>query len=215
MCIRDRVRLEERSHLLKSTYAEIDLYLQKLEIPSNESRKLSLIWFLWLPLAIQIASKRAHLGRNFIQGILGGQGVGKSTLAKILNLLLTELGYQVAIISIDDLYLTYAERQELQKVEPYLIWRGPPGTHDIQLGIEVLDRCLETERDTPILLPRFNKSAYEGKGDRTSPKEINSVDIVLFEGWFVGVQPIKDNTFTNPPAPILTTENIQLSLIHI
>ena len=138
-----RLRLEARSHLLKTAYEEIHLCLQTLDLDHNESLKLTLIWYLWLPLAIQIATKRKNLERNIIQGILGGQGVGKSTLAKILSLLLTQLGYQVAIISIDDLYLTYAERQELQAVEPSLIWRGPPGTHDVSLGIAVLDQCLD------------------------------------------------------------------------
>lgn len=206
-----RERIEKRSHLLNLAYTKICLHLQTIAIASNESKKLALIWHLWLPLALQIASKRQNLKRNIVQGILGGQGVGKSTLAKILHLLLTELGYQVAIISIDDLYLTYAERQQLQKVEPSLIWRGPPGTHDIQLGIEVLDRCLETKSNAPILLPRFNKSAYDGKGDRTSPQQIKSVDIVLFEGWFIGVQPIAEGSFDKPPAPISTTENIQFA----
>jgi len=206
-----RVCLEARSHLLNTSYREIHLCLQTLDLVQNESLKLTLLWYLWLPLAIQIATKRQNLERNIIQGILGGQGVGKSTLAKIVSLLLTHLGYQVAIISIDDLYLTYAERIELQKVEPSLIWRGPPGTHDLNLGIEILDQCLETERTEPIWLPRFDKSAYDGSGDRTSPTKINSVDIVLFEGWFIGVQPIAENTFDTALAPISTPEDIQFA----
>ncbi len=206
-----RLRLEERSHLLTSAYDEIKLHLQTLGIAQEESRKLTLLWYLWLPLAIQIASKRQNLDRTLIQGILGGQGVGKSTLAKLLNLLLIHLGYQVATISIDDLYLTYAERQELQRVEPALIWRGPPGTHDVNLGIAVLDQCSETKRTEPILLPRFDKSAYDGSGDRTLPNPINSVDIVLFEGWMIGVQTISESAFESAPKPISTPEQIQFA----
>ena len=61
------------------------------------------------------------------------------------------------------------------------------------------------------MLPRFDKSAYAGNGDRISPKKINSVDIVLFEGWFIGVQPIAESTFDKAPAPISTPENIQFA----
>lgn len=207
-----RMRLEARSHLLKQADRDLNLCLQALEISRDKFQKLTLIWHLWLPLAIQIASKRQALQRNLIQGILGGQGVGKSTLAKILSLLLTHLGYQVATISIDDLYLTYAERQKLKAIEPDLIWRGPPGTHDVNLGIEVLDQCLETGRTEPIWLPRFDKSAYAGQGDRTSPQAINSVDIVLFEGWFIGVQPVAESSFQSAPEPISNPTAIEFAI---
>ncbi|MFM2313125.1 MAG: hypothetical protein RLZZ04_2401, partial [Cyanobacteriota bacterium] len=92
---------------------------------------------LWLPVALDLASARRELNRTFIQGILGGQGTGKSTLCEILQVILSYLGFSAASLSLDDLYLTYVERQELQQREPSLIWRGPPGTHDLALGLEV------------------------------------------------------------------------------
>jgi glycerate kinase (EC 2.7.1.31) len=57
-----------------------------------------------------------------------------------LTLILGKLGYSTVSLSLDDLYKTYADRQQLQKADPRLIWRGPPGTHDLELGIAVLDR---------------------------------------------------------------------------
>lgn len=160
------------------------------------------LWHLWLPLALQLVRDRTSLQRPLIQGILGGQGTGKSTLAAILKLILTGLGYPTLNLSLDDLYKTYAERQQLRQADPRLIWRGPPGTHDLALGIAVLDRLRNAE--TEIAIPRFDKSAYGGEGDRTQPEIVSQIEIILFEGWFVGVKPIDPIAFDNPPSPIHT-----------
>lgn len=161
------------------------------------------LWNLWLPLAIQLSEFRQQLGRPLIQGILGGQGTGKTTLTRYLTIILHQLGYSTVSISLDDLYKTYAERQHLRVQDPRLIWRGPPGTHDIQLGIDVLDQ-LRQPQGHPIQIPRFDKSAWDGAGDRTKPEVVEGADIVLFEGWFVGVRPIDSAVFDNAPAPIIT-----------
>ena len=166
---------------------------------------------LWLPIALDLASKGRELDRTLVQGILGGQGVGKSTLCQILKQILNYLGFSVATLSIDDLYLTYAEREALRQQDPRLIWRGPPGTHDVNLGIEVIDRCWNSDNGTKILMPRFDKSAFNGAGDRTVPEAISKPDILLFEGWFVGVQPIAETCFDCPPAPIITAEDIEFA----
>ena len=166
---------------------------------------------LWLPIALNLATKRKELDRTLIQGILGSQGTGKTTLCIILRLILNYLGFSVATLSIDDLYLTYAERQALQQQDPRLIWRGPPGTHDVNLGLKIIEQCLTGDNTSKILMPRFDKSAFNGAGDRTTPEAVNKPDILLFEGWFVGVRPIKEDCFNNPPAPILTSEDIQFA----
>jgi D-glycerate 3-kinase len=167
---------------------------------------------LWLPTALDLATARQKLDRALIQGILGGQGTGKSTLCLILKLVLNQLGYTVACLSIDDLYLTYPERKKLQQQDPRLIWRGPPGTHDVNLGLQVIEQCLQKDNNTPILLPRFDKSAFNGSGDRAKPEAISKPDILLFEGWFVGVRPIEETCFTDPPPPINTPEDQQFAL---
>jgi D-glycerate 3-kinase len=168
---------------------------------------------LWLPVALNLATAQQKLNRTFIQGILGGQGTGKSTLCLILKLILNYLGFEVANLSLDDLYLTHAQRQELQLKNPRLIWRGPPGTHDIALGLKVIEQCLQGDSGTKISMPRFNKSAYEGSGDRldSDSEEIAKPDILLFEGWFVGVQPVKEDCFERCPEPIITPEDRQFA----
>ncbi len=190
--------------------------------PLKSTVFLETLWNLWLPLAIQLSTEKQRLNRPLIQGILGGQGTGKTTLCEVLRLILKKLGYSTISLSLDDLYKTYADRQQLQKTDPRLIWRGPPGTHDIDLGISVLDKLRTTPTpelaavDHPkIEIPRFDKSAYGGAGDRSQPELISGADIVLFEGWFVGVHPSADarlNEFlAAAPFPIVTDADCQFA----
>lgn len=173
-----------------------------------ETCPLELLWQLWLPLAMQLVSWHQQINqpdvarRPLIQGILGGQGTGKTTLASILSQILQQWGLQLCQISIDDLYLPYVDRLQLQQQDPRFRWRGPPGTHDVQLGLAVLQQLRNGQ--FPVTVPRFDKSAWQGKGDRTAPETISHVDIVLFEGWFVGVQPIDAAAFETAPFPINT-----------
>lgn len=171
---------------------------------------------LWLPVALDLAIARKELNRTFVQGILGGQGTGKSTLCEILQVILSYLGFSTGNLSLDDLYLTYVERQELQQREPSLIWRGPPGTHDLALGLEVIKQCLDEDYTAQISLPRFDKSLHQGEGDRTTPETIDKPDVLLFEGWFVGAQPIDIDKalFDNSPPPIVTEADRQFAIAN-
>ncbi|MGH8000006.1 MAG: glycerate kinase [Brasilonema sp.] len=160
---------------------------------------------LCLSLAKELVSDRQQLGRPLIQGILGGQGTGKTTMCNLLCQTLTQLGYRTLSLSLDDLYKTYDERLALKQKDSRLIWRGPPGTHDVELGLKVLHQIRQCK--TPVAIPRFDKSLHSGAGDRTTPEIVENVDIVLFEGWFVGVRPIDPTVFDTAPPPILTDED--------
>ncbi|MBE8969298.1 glycerate kinase [Nostocales cyanobacterium LEGE 12452] len=196
--------IERRSHLLKSVFPAFSEFCQAtLQVQPQEI--LQVLWNLWLPLGIKLASQRQQLGRPLIQGILGGQGTGKTTMSKILILILDHLGYRTVSLSLDDLYKTYSDRLLLTQQDPRLIWRGPPGTHDIDLGLNVLDQIRQSQN--PVILPRFDKSAFGGAGDRTTSEMVTDVDIVLFEGWFVGVRPINADVFDTAQPPIVTDED--------
>lgn len=162
------------------------------------------LWTLWLPLAMQLADARRALGRPFVQGVLGGQGMGKTTLATMLEVILAQLGYRTIGLSIDDLYKTHADRLRLKAADSRFIRRGPPGTHDIELGLETLDRLRQADATEFIAIPRFDKSLWQGDGDRTEPEIVSGVDIILFEGWFVGARPVEPSAFDHPPDPIVT-----------
>ena len=169
-----------------------------------DSVPLMTVWQLWIPLALQLDDTQKNLDRPLVQGILGGQGTGKTTLGSVLSLILEQLGQTVCSISIDDIYKTYADRCTLQKNDPRLIWRGPPGTHDVELGLKVLKDIKLVDPSRVIEVPRFDKSAWNGAGDRTHPESVSGVSIVLFEGWFTGARPINATCFNDAPDPIVT-----------
>lgn len=194
--------VEQRSLSLRAIYPALKSTGDRLF--EDFTPHLSTLWMVWLPLAQRLANQRQQIERPLIQGILGGQGTGKTTLGILLTAILQSLGYQAITWSLDDLYKTYHDRQILQHQEPDLIWRGPPGTHDIDLGIQVLDQLRQPPLNQPILLPRFDKSLQGGLGDRTTPEAVMDIDVVLFEGWFVGVKPIQPEVFDHPPDPIRT-----------
>ncbi len=201
-----QAEIEERSQLFLQVHSQVWQLCQSLGF-RDSNYTFALLWQLWLPLAQQLAREREQLDRTLIQGILGGQGTGKTTLAAVVRNILAHLGFTSIAISIDDLYKTYEARQQLQQEDPRLIWRGPPGTHDVELGIEILDQFLEPNRVESILVPRFDKSLMNGAGDRTKPESTPAVDIVLFEGWFIGTRPVETSIFENLLYPIKTEED--------
>jgi len=212
--------LDARAALLQKVVRTIESEAsvrEAMPLPGVWSDWIVLLWALWLPLAQQLDRQQRALGRPFIQGILGGQGTGKTTLSKMLQLILRQLGQETVPLSIDDLYLTYAERQALLKADERLIWRGPPGTHDVALGLETLAAMRSAAGET-VSVPQFDKSLFEGQGDRTSPQIGSAPTIVLFEGWFVGAQPLSADVFSqdafrqgNLPHPIVTEADRQFA----
>lgn len=139
------------------------------------------------PLAARIAGWTAEARAPLVVGICGPQGSGKSTLTALVAGLLAARGLKIATLSIDDLYLTKAERKRLaREVHPLLATRGVPGTHDPALGLSVLDAL---GRPGPVALPRFDKAADDRAPLTGWPRVEGPVDVVLLEGWCVGARP--------------------------
>ncbi|MBD2301839.1 glycerate kinase [Nostoc sp. FACHB-190] len=195
------VMIQARSQLLKSVLPDFRQFYQT-NLRADYEAMLAVLWDLWLPLGMKLAAHRQSLNRPLIQGILGVQGTGKTTMCQVLSLILQQLGYRSLSWSLDDLYKTYSDRLILVQQDPRLIWRGPPRTHDVDLGLNVLEQIRQGE--TSVTVPRFDKSLYAGAGDRTTPEIVTNIDIVLFEGWFVGVRPIDPKAFEITPPPIIT-----------
>ncbi|KFY73160.1 hypothetical protein V499_06733 [Pseudogymnoascus sp. VKM F-103] len=136
----------------------------------------------------------------FFIGINGVQGVGKSTLVSLLlSTLHDDCNLVTEIISLDDLYLTHADQVALAEANPsnpLIQHRGEPGTHDIPLA-----RCLFTNlrAQTETSIPRYDKSAFNGQGDRTStPLRVNEpskrkLQVIILEGWSVGFRALSDS----------------------
>ena len=139
-----------------------------------------------------------------VVGIGGAQGSGKSTVAQAIALQMAAAGLSTEVVSLDDLYLFKRRRRQLaDTMHPLLSTRGPPGTHDPGLGVEIIQRL---RSGAPVRMPRFDKIAddHDEWAARAAP-----VDIVLFEGWCVGARPQAPETLPIPVNDLEATEDLQ------
>ena len=143
-----------------------------------------------------LRTARASPATPPVFAITGLQGSGKSTLAEQVAARARGEGLRVAVLSLDDLYLTRAQRQRLAvEVHPLLATRGPPGTHDVALGCRVLDALRHGEG---VMLPRFDKLADDRAPDDAWTRIDGRVDLVLFEGWCLKAAPEDDAALATP-----------------
>lgn len=133
--------------------------------------------------------------RPLIVGICGSQGSGKSTLSRRLAEHFEEGGVRVAVLSLDDLYLSREARVRLaDSVSPMFATRGVPGTHDVALGEAVLDAL---KAGWPVHLPRFDKASDQPAPQGDWPL-VEGADLILFEGWCIGAIPQADYELREP-----------------
>lgn len=141
--------------------------------------------------------------RPFVIGISGPQGSGKSylTLNLVANLQKLYPSLNIVQFLMDDLYLSHKNQEELSRQartedNPLLQGRGLPGTHDVELGLEIFrhltgsreagmvsntpkespaiylsNKSLQESVDpdfhgSPLKIPVYDKSAFCGEGDR-------------------------------------------------
>ncbi|XP_010249888.1 PREDICTED: D-glycerate 3-kinase, chloroplastic-like [Nelumbo nucifera] len=131
-------------------------------------------------------------------GFSAPQGCGKTTLVFALDYLFRCTGRKSATVSIDDFYLTAEDQDKLREENPgnaLLEFRGNSGSHDLQFSIETLTALSKlTKEGMQMKLPRYDKSAYGGRGDRADPSTWPDVEgpltVVLFEGWMLGFKPL-------------------------
>ena len=117
----------------------------------------------------------------------GSQGSGKSTLGKLLKLVIEKFyKKKVMLLSIDDYYLSKNQRLKLsKKIHPLLLTRGVPGTHDIKALKYHINQF--QNQNFPISTPIFNKLKDDISKKR---KVIHNAQILLLEGWCCGSVPI-------------------------
>ncbi len=136
-------------------------------------------------LADRATTWAAEHGPALVVGVSGPQGSGKTTACADAAARLESRGLRTAVLALDDLYLPRRDRERLaHEVHPLLLTRGPPGTHDAALGLRLLDAMRE---GGAVALPRFSKAADDRLRETASFKGL--ADVVLFEGWCVGVRP--------------------------
>lgn len=143
-----------------------------------------------------IAARAQTTPRPFVVGLCGSQGSGKSTLSHRWQQALTARGLRTVTLSLDDVYLTRAQRQALaRRVHPLFLTRGVPGTHDVPLTLHTIE-ALGGQGEAVV--PRFDKA----RDDRHPASEWSRIDapvqVILFEGWCIGAVPQPDAALATP-----------------
>jgi D-glycerate 3-kinase len=172
----------------------IDALIRSQALPAAYRQMVDLIH---RPVAERIAQRRAELGRSIVVALCGSQGSGKSTMASFLKTLLEARGLTAAILSLDDTYLTRPEREQLARdVHPLLRTRGAPGTHDVGLGMALIDALSNGVAE--VSMPRFDKAEDTRAPASAWTRLASPVDVILFEGWCVGAIPQGDAALAEP-----------------
>ncbi|KAK2984892.1 hypothetical protein RJ640_008657 [Escallonia rubra] len=157
--------------------------------------------FLWCEQKVSLHRSKFKEGENIpplVIGFSAPQGCGKTTLVFALDYLFRVIGRNCATISIDDFYLTAEEQAKLREKYPrnaLLELRGNAGSHDLSLSVETLTALGKLSKEgMKMKLPRYDKSAFSGRGNRADPSTWPEIEgplaVVLFEGWMLGFKPL-------------------------
>ncbi|TMO53373.1 kinase [Pseudoalteromonas phenolica] len=150
----------------------------------------------------QVVSKQKG---PFCLAINGAQGSGKSTLSAYLKAYLDSQGITTEIVSLDDFYLSKAQRVErATQYHPLFNVRGVPGTHDISFAIEQVKRFKNSE---DFILPRFNKAIDEPYSTDRWLYCKNKPKVLIFEGWCLGLLPQSEAQLNIPMNNLETTQD--------
>lgn len=156
----------------------------------------------YLPVCAWLAATQQEGAR--VVALNGPQGAGKSTLCAAAVEALGAVGLRAVTVSIDDFYLPYEAQRALaarHPGNPYLEFRGYPGTHNVALGAATLD-ALRADDGRGVRVPVYDKSAHGGRGDRAPEAQWRALrgpfDLVLIEGWMLGFAPVAPDALPDP-----------------
>ena len=175
-------------------------FLSSQEVMSEPFRdKLGQLNKFYLPISKMIKDEYLKKKTTKIIGLTGGQGTGKSTISNILKIILKEAyKLETVIFSIDDFYKTLNERKIMsEKTSSLFQTRGVPGTHDTKM----LYQCIKNMKKMnfkKIIIPKFDKSIDDRFPKKRWLKIKTKPNIVIFEGWCVGVAAQKKKDLINP-----------------
>ena len=165
-------------------------FIKSQEITNEQFRdKLKQLNNFYIPVCDMIYKDKYKKKNTRVVGLAVGQGSGKSTISKILKILLKEkFDLETVIISIDDFYKTLKDRKKMSKnLSKLFLTRGVPGTHDTKMLLNCLKK-LKKKSFSKILIPKFDKSIDDRCKKKKWMKVLKKPDVVIFEGWCVGAK---------------------------
>jgi len=175
---------------------------EKIFDKSTESKILSLKR-IYIPISFWIENKYKEKGKTLFLGFSGGQGSGKTTVVKILKIILKKFfKRKIHVSSIDDFYKTLKDRNRMSyTTHPLFKTRGVPGTHDVNL-IKKFFYFIKRKNFKKAKLPKFDKSIDNRLKKKYWFNVKERPEIVILEGWCVGAQP-QPNSLIKKPLNIL------------
>ena len=179
----------------KKCFSFINLQETKKEKFKNKEK---MIKSFLIPICFWI-NKNKPQNKTFIIGLDGGQGTGKTTISSLIRLILTTyFKLNVFKVSIDDFYRTRKERIKLSKSKhPLLLTRGVPGTHDVDMMNKLFSN-VKKKTFNSMVIPKFDKSIDDRSSKNKWIKVNKKPNVVIFEGWCVGVTPQKKKDLIDP-----------------
>ncbi len=186
----------ERKAATARIEAEFSSTLKSLKVELGLAEMLEAIY---VPLGAWLYQYKRQQG-PLIVGINGAQGAGKSTLVTLLEITLAEgFGQRVVGFSLDDIYKTRADRLEMaDKLHPLFATRGVPGTHDVELGFNLLHRLKLARADTVTKIPVFDKSIDDRCPEAVWQEWVGPADIIIVDGWCFGASPQSEADLREP-----------------
>ena len=164
-------------------------FLNKEKIINKAKISIRSLKNIYIPLCFWIENEYLKNRKTLFLGFSGGQGAGKTTISKILKIVLENyFKRRIQIISIDDFYKTQKERKEMSvKIHPMFRTRGVPGTHDVNL-IKKFFNFIKKKKFKSFKTPKFGKNVDDRLEKKYWIHIKKKPDIVIFEGWCVGAK---------------------------
>jgi len=160
--------------------------------------KYDWLWGVILPILTDVYILKKSTKKRIVIGLSALPGTGKTTLGLLIERLSLKMDIKTSVVSLDDFYLPFSEMNIAIKDNPWNVSRGFPGSHSINL---IEDRILEWKNTGRFNYPVFDKSLRNGLGDRSCWK-VDFPEILILEGWFLGVNQISSQSISKVSPPL-------------
>ena len=153
-----------------------------------------------IPLSLYFHNHFPKSEKPYLLCFTGGQGSGKTTLSFFVQKVLTEILNRPSMgFSIDDIYKSQDERKSLAKeIHPLCYVRGVPGTHDINMGLDLIEKLSCAKPNTVTRIPSFCKPEDQHYPLDKWPTYRGKPDFIFFDAWCGGARPLPEENWSPP-----------------
>jgi len=152
-----------------------------------------------IPISLHLNSF-AKRDEPYLICLTGGQGSGKTTMSYFIQEVLANHCNRPSMgFSIDDIYKSQEERKAIsEEVHPLCHVRGVPGTHDVAMGLDLINSLSLANQDSITTIPAFCKPEDKHYPESDWPKYKGKPDFIFFDAWCGGARPISEENWQGP-----------------